>query len=115
MTNTNKHNDAIDTSKTHMSHEAMRHMSHEAIADELMSAMSSIWANPRYRSDKKKAWRAVESWKNIINLHIIQTTDTYELNVLYAFLNAVTYHIYDLSADDAQRFINQVIETMKEV
>ncbi len=88
---------------------------YEAMGDELMSAMSSIWANPRYRSEKKKLWRSVEAWKEITNRYVVEADDEYSKNVLIAFMNAVTYHIYDLSYEQATGFIVNVINTLKEV
>ena len=88
---------------------------YERMSVELMSAMSSIWANPRYRSEKKKLWRAVESWKEISSRYVLDAKDDYEKNVLLAFMNAVTYHIYEMPFERAVEFINNVIKTLKEV
>lgn len=88
---------------------------YERMSVELMGAMGAIWANPRYRSEKKKLWRAVESWKEISSRYVLDAKDDYEKNVLLAFMNAVTYHIYEMSFERAVEFINNVIKTLKEV
>ena len=85
------------------------------MSDELMSAMSAIWGNERYRSNERRMRRCVDAWKEICSRYLSQADDPYIYNVTLAFMNAVTYKIYNMSYERAIEFITNVIDTMKEV
>ena len=81
---------------------------------ELTNTVTSIWSNPRYRSDKKKIYRTVDAWKDVVNRYMMNTDDPYIMNGLWAVLNAVNYHVYDMEPKEAQYFITKVIERIGE-
>lgn len=85
------------------------------IANELEASMKAIQENPNYTAEKKTIERIIATWKMIIQKHLMETSDGYFINVLYAFQNAVNVHLYELDRKRAFKFVYEVIETIREV
>lgn len=88
---------------------------YETMSDELMGAMRSIWGNERYRSNERRMRRCVDAWKEICSRYLSQASDPYDYNVTLAFMNAVTYKIYNMDYERSIEFITNVCNTMREV
>lgn len=90
-------------------------VNYKTMSDELMGAMGAIWGNERYRSNERKLRRCVDAWKEICSRYLSKASDPYDYNVTLAFMNAVTYKIYNMTYERAIEYITNVCKTMKEV
>lgn len=85
------------------------------LAEDLEVNMIRLWNNSKYKAEKKKMWRSVALWKEIINSYIAISKNEYERIVMGAFLKAVSSTIYNLDVEDGRNYINKVIEMMKKI
>ena len=87
-------------------------MNFTKLQKELDGAMRAIFDNPRYRSDKRRNRRLVDTWKMICSSFECQCVDSYEVNLLYGVMGQVNYHLYPLTKDEAMRYIDFVISNI---
>lgn len=87
-------------------------MNFEKLQKELKESTDVIFDNPRYRSDKRRNRRLVDTWKMICQSYESKCIDTYEVCLLYGVMGQVNYHLYPLTKDEAMRYIDFVISNI---
>ena len=82
---------------------------------ELKASMAYIMTSERFRSDKKRISRCVDSWKETCHRAIESEKDQVLVNIIYAIMNSITYHIYDMTPNNAQNYINNHLRILEEI
>ena len=84
------------------------------LAEELDARISAIVKNPKFKSGKQNNIRIRLAWKELFAKY-----NNYEshltANAFQAFNRAVSYTIDEMSTEDTIKYIDVIIEFMKEV
>lgn len=80
-----------------------------------LTAMVAMIQNGKVKTDKETIKSIIVNWKMICTRYLTMTEDAYTCNIIYAFQGAVNTHLHELPLDEAYKFVQAVLDTLKEV
>lgn len=80
-----------------------------------LAQMVDLSKTGKPKTEKETIKSLIVNWKMICTKYLITESDPYAINVIYAFQGAVNTHLHELDLKNAYKFVDNVLETMKEV